>query len=382
MPVPDTYRSFPMPRFLLSAVVVSLFAALVGCGGGGGGGGTAPGGGAFEAAELNGQGATFIEPIMKVWTNFYLDEKTGGKVRIDYQGTASGAGIQQLTKKTTDFACSDAPMNKTQLAEATAAGGPVIHAPLVIGAVVLIYNLEGIDKPLKFTGPALADIYLGKVTKWNDPALKALNPEVALPDLGIQPVFRSDASGTSNIFTEFLSKVSPDFKAKVGASTSPTFPSGVGIGKLKTNGVAGHVSTTKGAIGYVELTYALDKKAQFGLVKNTAGNFVRADLPSITAAAAASLKGKPTEEPYTLHDLTYSFTNADGAESYPIAAPSYALLYAKQHDGVKGRALVGFLKWCVSAEGQKMAVARNYASLPEDLAARVTAKLDTVEIGK
>jgi phosphate transport system substrate-binding protein len=369
-----------MPRILLSTVIVSLFATLVGWGGGGGGGGGPGGGTTFEAAELNGQGATFPEPIMKVWTNYYLEEKTGGKVRIDYQGTASGAGIQQLTNKTTDFACSDAPMNKKQLEAATAAGGAVVHVPIVIGAVVPMYNLEGIEKPLNFTGEVLANIYLGKVTKWNDPALKALNPGVALPDLGIQPVFRSDSSGTSNIFTEYLSKVSPEFKAKVGTSLAPTFPAG--IGQPKTNGVAGHVSKTNGAIGYVELTYALDKKSQFGAVKNQAGKFVRADLPSITAAAAASLKLKQTEEPYSLHDLTYSLTNADGPDAYPIASMSYALLYVKQPDGTKGHALVAFLKWCVSADGQKMAVARNYASLPEDLASRVTAKLDTVEVAK
>jgi phosphate transport system substrate-binding protein len=352
---------------LLPAAV--LAAVATGCSGGAG------------TVELNGQGATFVEPVMKVWTNHYLEEKTAGRVRINYQGTGSGAGIQQLTNKTTDFGCSDAPMNRKQFDAATEAGGPVVHVPLVIGAVVPTYNLDGVTQPLNFTGAVLADIYLGKVTKWNDPALKELNPGVDLPDLGIQPVFRSDSSGTSNVFTEYLSKVSPEFKAKVGASTSPAFPQGVGIGKPKTDGVAGHVANTPGAIGYVELTYALDKKAQYGAVRNRAGTFVRADLAGITAAAAASLAEKPVDEPYALHDLTYSLTDPAGAGSYPIAAMSYAVLYAHQPDAAKGKAVVEFLTWCASAEGQKMAERRNYAALPPDLAAKVAAKLGTIRVG-
>jgi phosphate ABC transporter phosphate-binding protein len=357
----------PSLRLILAAV---LAAGAAGCSGGGAG-----------TVELNGQGATFVEPVMKVWTNHYLEEKTGGQVRINYQGTGSGAGIQQLTNKTTDFGCSDAPMNKKQLDAVTEAGGPVVHVPLVIGAVVPAYNLEGVSQPLNFTGAVLADIYLGKVTKWNDPALKALNPGVNLPDLGIQPVFRSDSSGTSNVFTEYLAKVSPEFKRTVGASTSPAFPQGVGIGKPKTDGVAGHVANTPGAIGYVELTYALDKKAQYGAVRNKAGKFVRADLAGITAAAAASLQEKPADEPYSLHDLTYSLTDAAGDGSYPIAAMSYAVLYANQPDAARGKALVEFLTWCASAEGQAMAERRNYAALPPDLAAKVAAKLGTIKVG-
>lgn len=359
----------PSLRFLFPALAIT--GALAGCNGGGAGGGP---------VELNGQGATFVEPVMKVWTEEYREEKTGGRVRINYQGTGSGAGVSQLSKKTVDFACSDAPMNKKQIEEA-APGGPVVHVPVVLGAVVPVYNLDGLDKPLNFTGPVLAAIYLGKLTKWNDPALKELNPGVALPDLGIQPVFRSDSSGTSNIFTEYLSKVSPEFKEKVGASTSPAFPQGVGIGKPKTDGVAGHVASTRGAIGYVELTYALDKKSQFGAVKNKAGAFVRADLAGITAAAAASLGAKPTAEPYSLHDLTYSLTDAAGEASYPVAAISYAVLYARQPDAAKGKAVVEFLKWCLSAEGQKIAGRRNYAPLPDELAKRATAKLDSVAAG-
>lgn len=382
----------PHPRSILPGVVIaSLLAALAGCSGGSSGGSAgssthaspgAGGGTTTEAASLNGQGATFIEPIMKVWTEQYLEEKTGGKVKINYQGTGSGAGIQQLIAKTVDFACSDAPMSKDQLEKATEKGGPVVHVPLALGAVVPMYNLEGVDKPLNFTGEVLADIYLGKVKKWNDKALADLNPRVSLPDVGIQPVFRSDSSGTTNIFTEYLSKVSPEFKSKVGANTTVTFPQGVGIGMPKTNGVAGHVTKTKGAIGYVELTYALDKKAPFGAVKNKAGKFIQADLPSITAAATAGLAEKQTTEPYSLHDLTYSLTDAAGDGSYPITAVSYGLLYANQPDAHKGKALVTFLKWCASAEGQKMAEKRKFAPLPADLANKIDAKLDTVTFGK
>jgi phosphate transport system substrate-binding protein len=269
-------------------------------------------------------------------------------------------------------------MNRSQL---EAAGEPVIHVPLVIGAVVPLYNLPGVTQPLNFTGQVLADIYLGKITKWNDPALTELNPNANLPDLGIQPVFRSDSSGTSNVFTEYLSKVSPEFRSRIGASTSPAFPPGVGIGQPKTDGVAGFVDRTPGAIGYVEVTYALDKKAQFGAVQNKAGQFVRADLASITAAAA-SLTEPPTDEPYSLHELTYSLTDPAGENAYPIAAMSYAVLYARQANAAKGQALVSFLKWCVSPDAQRMAELRNYAPLPAELIARIHAKLDAVEVGK
>jgi phosphate transport system substrate-binding protein len=344
---------------------------LVGCTGGA----TAPGGG--KTVRLNGSGATFVQPVMLDWASDF-----GGRTRheIDYQGTGSGNGIQQLTAKTIDFGCSDAPMNKEQLAKAQEAGGDVAHVPLVLGAVAVIYNLDGIDKPLTFTGPLLADIYMGKVTKWNDPALAKLNPGVALPDLAIQPVFRSDSSGTTNIFTEYLAKVSDEFRTKVGASTAPSWPKGVGIGQPKSDGLTGHVQRTKGAVGYVELTYALETKGvSFGAVTNKAGQPVRPSLGGITAAAAATLGTKPTAEPYSLHDLTYSLTDADGAESYPISGISYALLYQKQNS-TKGRVLVEFLRWATGPDGQKLATERNYAPLPEGLVKQIHAKLDTIEL--
>lgn len=328
--------------------------------------------------ELNAQGATFVEPIMKFWTNEYI-EKTSGKVRINYQGTGSGAGVTQMIKNLAAFGCSDAPMNQKQLDEAKEGGGDVVHVPLVIGAVVPMYNVPDVDQPLKFSGPLLVEIFTGKVTKWNDQKLKDLNPGVKLPDLAIQPVYRSDPSGTSFIFSDYLAKVNEGFKKAVGASTTPKWPETIGIRQSKSDGVAGYIDRTPGAIGYIELTYALDKKAKFGSVRNQAGKDILADFDSITAAADASLSVKQTEPPYSLHDLTYNLTNAGGEKSYPIAGMSFAVFYKKQEQG-KGKAVVSFLRWATSAEGQGMAKARNYAPLPASLQEKINAKLDTVEL--
>jgi phosphate transport system substrate-binding protein len=353
---------------------LALAPTLAGCGKSGNGG---PG----ERTRLDGQGATFVEPIMKVWTNEY-GELTDGDVQINYQGTGSGAGVSQMTKGLAAFGCSDAPMNRKQLDEATATAGPVVHVPLVIGAVVPVYNLPGVESPLVFTGPLLAEVFTGKVAKWNDPRIAALNPGVNLPDLGIQPVYRADPSGTSFIFSDYLAKVSPEFKASVGSSTAPSWPSGVGTAQNKSDGVAGHITRNPGAIGYLELTYALDSKdkLKYGKVRNKAGKDVLADLDSITAAAAATLGAPQSAEPYSLHDLTYNLTDAGGDASYPIAGMSFALLYQKQQGG-KGKAAVAFLKWCTGPDGQKLAKLRNYAPLPEELRKKTHEKLDKVEVG-
>ncbi|HET6575284.1 MAG TPA: phosphate ABC transporter substrate-binding protein PstS [Fimbriiglobus sp.] len=333
-----------------------------------------------DRTRLDGQGSTFVEPILKVWANEY-DELTDGAIQVNYQGTGSGAGVSQMTRGLADFGCTDAPMNKAQLDEALATSGPVVHVPLVIGAIVPVYNLPGVAAPLTFTGPLLANIFTGKVAKWNDPRIAALNPGVNLPDLGIQPVYRADPSGTSFIFSDYLAKVSPEFKASVGASTTPNWPSGIGTRQSRSDGVAGHITRNPGAIGYLELTYTLDSKdkLKYGKVRNKAGQDVLADLDGITAAAAASLNVKPTAEPYSLHELTYNLTDAAGEQSYPIAGMSFAVLYRKQQ-GAKGKAVVGFLKWCTGADGQKLAKLRNYAPLPEELRKKVHEALGTVEI--
>lgn len=343
--------------------------------------------GAFDklaAAEVNAEGATFVEPIMKVWTNEFLT-LSGDRVRINYQGKGSGAGIGQMTKKLAAFGCSDAPMNQAQLDEARKTGGEVVHVPLVIGAVVPMYNLPGVDQPVKFTGPLLVEIFTGRVKRWDDAKLKALNPGVGLPALDIQPVYRADPSGTSFIFSDYLSKIDPEFKKTVGASTTPKWPETVGIRQQKSDGVAGHVNRTAGAIGYIELTYALDQKAKYGSVRNAAGKDVVADLAGITAAAAASLDVKQADPPYSLHELTYNLTNAPGAASYPIAGMSFAVLYQKpdlSDDAAKARAraVVTFLRWATGAEGQELAGKRNYAPLPPALREKVAARLGTVVV--
>jgi phosphate transport system substrate-binding protein len=276
-------------------------------------------------------------------------------------------------------------MNAKQIAEAKAAGGEVVHIPLVIGAVVPVYNLPGVEEPLKFTGPLLAEIFTGKIDIWNHEKLVSLNPILKDKAVKIQPVFRADASGTTFIFTDYLSKVSPEFKAEVGSSTLPAWPK-VGISHEKSAGVAGYIGRTEGTIGYIELTYALDSKdkLKFGTVANKAGKQVIADMDSITAAAAATLDKPQTVEPYSLHELTYSLTDAEGEQSFPIAGMSFAVLYKKldgaQAGGVKGKALVEFLKWATGPEGQEMAKKRNFAPLPADLQKRIAERLAKVEI--
>ena len=359
------------PHSLALLVPAILLGLIVGCGPKGGGGG----GGAGQRVTMDAGGATFVQPIMAFWTDEYR-ERTSEKVKVNYQGTGSSDGIKKMTSKEFAFGCSDAPMSKKELDDATANGGPVIHIPLVVGAVVPVYHLDGLDKPLVFTGPLLADIFLGKVKKWNDPAVAALNPAAKLPDLDIQPVFRSEGSGTSYVFSEYLSKVSDEFKSKVGATKA--FPDKVGVGKKGSEGVAGHIASTKGAIGYIELTYALDTKATFGSVRNKAGKDVLADLPSVTAAVLAGMELKQTVTPYDLHDLTYNLTDLPGDAVYPITATSFCLIYKKQPKD-RGQALVEFLKWATSPEGQKMSENRNYAALPGKLREKIADKLGTVE---
>lgn len=368
-------------RTLLAALLrpAVLFAACVGCG-------KSPptdhgdAGNAIDvpAAKLNAQGATFVEPIMTYWTEEF-GRKTGGKVQINYQGTGSGAGVRALVNKEAAFGCSDAPLTRKQLEDAKKAGGDVVHVPTVIGAVVPMYNLPGVEPPVKFTGPLLAKIFTGKVKKWNDPALKELNPGMTLPDLSIMPVYRADESGTSFIFTDYLAGIDPEFKSTVGASKKPNWPQDVGVGKPQSAGVAGHITANPGSIGYIELTYALDTKAKFGSVRNAAGKDVVADFDGIAAAADASLSVKQTQEPYSLHELTYNLSNAPGEKSYPIAAMSFAIIFKKQA-GAEGKATVEFLKWVTTPEGQSLAQKRQFAPLPPALQQTIHAALGAVEL--
>jgi len=315
-----------------------------------------------SSLTINGAGATFPYPIYSKWFDEY--QKTHPNVRINYQSIGSGGGIKQLTEQTVFFGASDGPMTDAQL---QAAHGAILHFPTVLGGVVPVYNVEGVTAPLRFSGSLLAGIYLGKVTKWNDPAIAQLNPGVKLPANDIAVVHRSDGSGTTYIFCDFLSKVSPDFKQKVGVATSVSWPAGVGA--KGNEGVSGLVRQTPGAIGYVELIYALQNKITFGDVQNSAGKFVTASLESVTAAAAGVTMPD---------DFRVSITNADGADAYPIASFTWMLLYQHPTDKARSAAMVDFLKWALS-DGQKFAPGLGYAPLPQPVIAKEMQALANIQ---
>ncbi|MBX9578960.1 MAG: phosphate ABC transporter substrate-binding protein PstS [Gemmataceae bacterium] len=305
-------------------------------------------------------------PMMSKWAAEY-DQAKG--VEVNYQSIGSGGGIQQMTAKTADFGCTDGPMNEEQLQKAKETGGEVVHIPLVMGAVVPAYNLEGVTTPLTFSGPLLADIFLGKVKKWNDKAIQDLNPGVALPDKDIGVVHRSDGSGTTYVWVDYLAKVSPEWKQRVGVATSVNWPAGEGA--KGNEGVAGRVKAAPGSIGYIELIYAVQNDIKFGHVKNRAGAAVKADLKSITAAADNALTAIP-------EDLRYSITDAAGDDSYPICGTVWAVVYVNQPPG-KGQQVVDFLRW-VTHDGQALCEPLHYAKLPPGLVERVEKKLASIQV--
>jgi phosphate transport system substrate-binding protein len=310
--------------------------------------------GAAQTVQINGAGATFPYPIYSKWFSEY--NKMHPDVQINYQSIGSGGGIRQLINRTVFFGATDGPMTKDQL---LAAPGTILHFPTVLGAVVPVYNVPGVDAELKFTGPLLADIFMGKVSKWNDAAIAKLNPGVSLPGSDITVVHRSDGSGTTYIFADYLGKVSPDWKKTVGVATSVNWPTGVG-GK-GNEGVAGLVKQTPGSIGYVELIYALQNKIDFGTVQNMAGEFVRASLDSVTKAAAAT-KGKMPP------DFRVSITNAPGAGVYPISSFTWLLFYESPKDKRAARVMTDFMRWALH-DGQKYCADLGYAPLPEEVVA-------------
>jgi phosphate transport system substrate-binding protein len=310
--------------------------------------------GAAQSAQINGAGATFPYPIYSKWFSEY--NKIHPEVQINYQSIGSGGGIRQLINRTVFFGATDGPMTKEQL---LAAPGKILHFPTVLGAVVPVYNIPGVDAELKFTGPLLADIFMGKVSKWNDAAIAKLNPGAKLPGSDITVVHRSDGSGTTYIFADYLGKVSPEWKKSVGIATSVNWPTGVG-GK-GNEGVAGLVKQTPGAIGYVELIYALQNKIDFGTVQNMAGEFVRASLDSVTKAASAT-KGKMPP------DFRVSITNAPGAGVYPISSFTWLLFYESPKDKRAARIMTDFMRWALH-DGQKYCADLGYAPLPEEVVA-------------
>ena len=310
---------------------------------------------------INGAGATFPYPVYSKWFDEYA--KVDPSVRFNYQSIGSGGGQKQILAQTVDFGASDGPMTDDNLAKAPR---KIFHIPTVAGAVVISYNLPESPK-LKLDGDTIAGMYLGQIKKWNDPKLTALNPGIKLPDQDIVVVHRSDGSGTTYIWTDYLSKISPEWKTKVGTNTSVNWPTGLG-GK-GNEGVSGQIKQTPGAIGYVELIYAIQNKMPDAQVKNAAGQFVEPTLESVTAALATA------EIP---DDFRFSMTNAPGKDAYPICGATWLLVYQQQKDPAKGKKLVEFLKWSMD-KGEEMAKNLNYAPLPESVQQRVVKRIDEIK---
>jgi phosphate transport system substrate-binding protein len=305
---------------------------------------------------LNGAGATFPYPVYSKWFSEY--HKVHSEVQINYQSIGSGGGIRQVTAGTVDFGASDMPMTDKQLQDAK--GLNILNIPTVLGADVPAYNVPGVTGELKFTPEALSGIFLGKISKWNDKALTSANPGVNLPDKDIIVVHRSDGSGTTFIWTDYLSKISPEWKSQVGSDTSVKWP--LGMGGKGNEGVAGMIRQLSGAIGYVELIYAVQNNIPYGSVRNSAGNFVKASLEGVTAAAASA--------PKMPADFRVSITNAPGKDAYPISSFTWLLIPAQSKDAAKGKILADFLNW-MATDGQKMTSALAYAPLPDNVAAKV-----------
>ncbi len=340
----------PMKKTLLFALLLFGLAATAGAQSG--------------TVLLNAAGATFPYPIYSKWFDVY--HTAHPNVQINYQSIGSGGGIRQLQAGTVDFGASDGPMTDEQLAQSKV---KILHFPTVLGAVVPTYNVAGVSSDLNFTQKAIAGIYLGQITKWNDPEIAKANPGVKLPGDDIVVVHRSDGSGTSYIFTDFLSKVSPDWKSKVGTNTSVNWP--VGLGGKGNEGVSGLVKQTPDSIGYIELIYAVQNNIPYGKVQNAAGKFLKADLAGVTAAAAGAAKDMP-------EDFRVSITNAPGAAAYPISSFTWLLIPVQIPDAAKKTAIKDFLKWML-VEGQNYNEGLTYAKLPKPVIAKETKAIDLIQ---
>lgn len=310
--------------------------------------------------KIQGAGSTFINPLMQKWVHEFGNLEPS--VKIDYQSIGSGGGIKQLKERTVQFGASDTAMSNEDLRTAP---GEILHIPVILGAVVLTYNLPGFDTRLRFSPETIADIFLGKITRWNDPKIAADNPGVVLPDEPLTVVHRSDGSGTSAVFTNYLSKVSEEWKNRVGEGTSPNWP--VGLGGKGNEGVTGQVKQTPNTIGYVELAYAMKNGLPVAEIKNKAGNFILPNFNTVTSAAAESIADTPD-------DLRVSITNASGSNAYPIASYVYVLVYREQTDPRIGKTLKEFLTWCIN-DGQKHAQPLYYSPLPAEMVKRAAGKI-------
>ena len=314
-----------------------------------------------DSTLINGAGSTFIYPAITKWFDEY--SKTNPNVQFNYQAIGSGGGIKQVTSKTVDFGATDGPMTMDQM---TQAPGRIYHIPMVMGAVAVAYNIPGVGKGLKLTPEILAGIFLGKITQWNDPKITEQNPGVNLPGSSIVVAHRSDGSGTSFIFTDYLSSVSSDWKGKVGKGTSVNWP--VGLGGKGNEGVSGLLKQSPGSIGYVELAYAKENNLTYALLQNKSGNFIEPTIDSTSKAAEGA--NIPA-------DFRFSIVNSINPDAYPISGTTWLLIY-KQMDSVKGKAIVDFIRWAVT-DGQKLTAAMDYAPLPANLVDLIQKKLDQVK---
>ena len=358
--------------FVRIAAVGALVGGLLGaaaCSSGGSKGGADSGAASARGGvDLTGAGATFPQPIYNRWFSDYA-AKTG--VKINYQAIGSGGGIRQLSEQTVDFGASDAPMTDDEMSKAR--GGPIMHFPTVIGAVAIAYNLPDLQQPLKLSGPVAADIFLGKLTKWSDTRIAALNPGVKLPATDIFVAHRSDGSGTTFIFTSYLSAISPAWKSGPAAGKEVQWPTGLG-GK-GNEGVAGTIKQTPGAIGYIELAYAKQNKIPTALLQNAAGQFVAPSIEGATAAAEGMASKLPPNTDYRI-----SIINAPGPTAYPIASFTWLLVYRNMPDATKAKKLADFLRWALT-DGEKEVSALDYAPLPASMSTALIARLDSIGSG-
>jgi phosphate transport system substrate-binding protein len=320
-----------------------------------------------RSVDLTGAGATFPYPLYSKWFSEYAN-RTG--VRINYQSIGSGGGIRQLSEGTVDFGASDGPMSNEEMAKAK--GGAILHIPTTLGADVVTYNLPGVTAPLNLTPDVIAAVFMGRIKKWNDSRIATLNPGVALPNQDILVVHRSDGSGTTYIFTDYLTTAVPAWKASVGKGKEVKWP--VGLGAKGNEGVAGQVKQTPGTIGYIELAYAKQNKLPIAAVRNKAGQFVIASVPAVTAAAAAAAAALPANTDYRI-----SIVDGPGADAYPISSFTWILVYQRQKDAAKGKKLVDFLDWALT-DGQTLSPPLDYAPLPADMASNVRARLKTIDL--
>ena len=343
-------------------IVAAALGSAVACSGSG----NADGAVKSSDVKLTGAGSSFAYPLYSRWAADYL-KKTGAQV--NYQSKGSGAGIRQLQEMTIDFGGTDAPMTPEEISKAK--GGEVLHIPVAMGAVVLAYNLPEVTTQLKMSAPVIAGIFLGRITKWNDRQIAALNPGVTLPATDIVVVHRSDGSGTTYIWTDYLSKLSPEWAKQVGKGKEVKWP--VGLGGAQNEGVSGQVKQLPGSVGYVELAFARQNKLPYAAIQNAKGNFIDPSIESVTAAAAAVASGLPDTT-----DFRISIIDAPGADAYPISSITWALVYVNQADKAKGKELVEFLKYGLN-EGQAAAKELDYAPLPNSMVAQLLKRLDAVK---